>query len=213
MSGLSCDPCDIIQDLGCYPACGPVTLPLYAPINGTYTLKVWKGGGWILKEFVVTDAPTRLVVESIFPENSDSVFQIIDPNGYLFKYSILRDRLGVKDLANPPDTGCCDGCITLFKINTSFNFLLVDDEISAETLSGNLLNVIHFNEDVISGFTVTLAHAIAKEFILYVEVDQLKVDHQDEALPGFMYWTIAGNTITFSEELLLVNVKVAYIKL
>lgn len=128
MSFIKCSECELPpRDLGCVPACGVVELPLYAPKDGDYIFKYWKGGALIQKIINITGAPVRFNIEEVFSENAVTLFQIIDPDGYVFKYSVLRDRLGVKDIQNFDSGDCCDVCQTVFKIRTVFNFSLVDD--------------------------------------------------------------------------------------
>ena len=122
-----CDPCLIILDLGCFSACGEIELPMYAPVNGTYVIMYYKSGAWIRKNIVIENAPERFTVSNFFPENSESEFKIIDPAGNIFKYNYIRDKLGIGNIPNPPDDGCCTPCITYFKIKTVFNFEIVDE--------------------------------------------------------------------------------------
>jgi hypothetical protein len=123
----TCDPCLILLDLGCFNACGEIELPMYAPVNGTYVIMYYKQGVWIRKNIMIENAPERFTISNFFPENSESEFKIIDPDGNSFKYNYLRDKMGVKDIPNPPDDGCCTPCITHFKIKTVFNFEMVDE--------------------------------------------------------------------------------------
>ena len=130
MSFSACNSCIQIKGLGCYAACSPVTLPLVAPMDGIYTLMYYYGGTWIQKEVTIDAAPENIVVSNFFPANTEVILKIIDPNGYLFKFSILRDVLGVKDLQNPDDD-CCTKCITHFRLKTELT--LSAEDIAADT--------------------------------------------------------------------------------
>lgn len=130
MSSLKCDPCDQIRDLGCFEGCGPVTLPLYAPMDGLYTIMYYYSGAWIRKEITIDAAPERIIVDNFFPENAEVIVKIIDPNGNKFKFHYLRDVLGVKNIQNPDDT-CCSDCITLFKIRTQLHYEITEEVIDS----------------------------------------------------------------------------------
>lgn len=57
---------------------------------------------------------------------------------------------------------------------------------------------------------VTLADTITEQDVLLVTIDNLTVDHQNEALAGKTSWIVSGNQIIFSENLQFVTVRVHY---
>lgn len=131
MDSYRCEPCTAIKNLGCFNACGEIELPMYAPVDGVYKIEYYKSGVWISREIEILSAPERFVIASdFFPENQEVIFRIFDPDGNTFKYNILRDKLGVKNLINPPDNGCCSECIIYFKLKTEFNFSLPETELT-----------------------------------------------------------------------------------
>ena len=68
------------------------------------------------------------------------------------------------------------------------------------------------NQDIVSGTSITLADTILESAVMYVEVDGKKIDHQNEAGAGELYWAIVGTSLVFSATQTFANVKLAYLK-
>jgi len=91
------------------------------------------------------------------------------------------------------------------------NDTLLGNQLVVKRTFGGSASVVRHTVDIVNGDTIVLPSATSKEKVVYVEINDQKVDHIDEAIAGFSSWAIAGDTITLSDTVTYKTARVAYL--